>query len=602
MKKRIFCLFLAVIMTVSMLSIFASCGDDECAHEYDNACDAKCNLCDEERTVGDHVDANADQKCDECGAKIKKGTGGGGSGGGDEEEVIDYPWDSQTLIFQMTDNTNRDELPSACRRYLAGESTETDDIDEMVAERNAECKYFTGIDVTYLYYPNTDAYKWGVNIERIETTVKSGSTKDVPDMYCNFVYDMVGASLKSCFANLYSTSRGKGDLAGLNYFSFIADGYSDEANEGYMYEYMTTTTLSMHKMYILASDYFTDMIRAFFCIPVSVSLIESTGAEVTGNSSYNLDDFYAIVNDGDWTYETLATYAAAAHKGEGHPTTGKDWLGDDVVGFALADGGLAISGMIYTTSVVIIHRKWDEANNDWTYYYPEYSESDLDEYCDATTKLMQQKGIVYVEPETTPGYTEWGQTTLLAIRTRFTQGKVLFGDIMLVGALEFQQYQEMKDQGGFGVVPAPLYRKYDNDGEQERYLTQIHNMGRPGAIAANTLKFVECTAFLQYQSTHSTDILNEYYDYKLQYDVVDGTQTGTVEMLQYIRSNVRTAFDKTFEDAISKFYGTEDSKSWASIIGSKNFQLDIRGDYVSIVTAKNVHLQALEAYYTELPE
>ena len=160
----------------------------------------------------------------------------------------------------------------------------------------------------------------------------------------------------------------------------------------------------------------------------------------------------------------------------------------------------------------------------------------------------------------------------------------------------------MKDDGGFGVVPCPLYRKYDENGEQERYLTQIHNMGRPGAIAANTLKFVECTAFLQYQSTHSTDILNEYYDYKLQYDVVDGTQTGTVEMLQYIRSNVRTAFDKTFEDAISKFYGTEDSKSWASIIGSKNFQLDIRGDYVSIVTAKNVHLQALEAYYTELPE
>ena len=252
-------------------------------------------------------------------------------------------------------------------------------------------------------------------------------------------------------------------------------------------------------------------------------------------------------------------------------------------------------------SHVIIHRTWDDATNDWTYYYPEYSQSDLDEFCDATSDLMVKPGIVYVRESNTPGMTEWGQTQLLAIRTRFTQGHVLFGDIMLVGALEFKEYQEMKDDGGFGVVPCPLYRKYDGNGEQERYLTQIHNMGRPGAIAANTLKFVECTAFLQYQSTHSTDILNEYYDYKLQYDVVDGTQTGTVEMLQYIRSNVRTAFDKTFEDAIGRFYGTEDSKSWASIISSKDFKLNIRGDYQSIVDAKNVHLVNLEKYYTELP-
>ena len=598
MKKRIFCLFLAIVMTVTMLSVFASCGDD-CEHAYDNDCDTTCNSCGETREVGEHVDADKNQKCDKCGAKVKgSGTSGGG---GSEEEIIDYPWDSQTLIFQMTNNTNRDELPSACERYLAGESTDTDEIDEMVAERNAECKYFTGITVTYLYYPNTDAYKWSANIERIETTVKSGATKDVPDMYCNFVYDMVGASLKSCFANLYSTSRGKGDLAGLNYFSFIADGYSDEVNEGYMYEYMTTTTLSMHKMYILASDYFTDMIRAFFCIPVSVKHIEATGAKVTGNSSYNLDDFYDVVRAGDWTYDTLAEYAKTAHVDDGSSDTAGQWLGDEVVGFAMSSGGLAVSGLIYTTSVVIIHRKWDDTTNDWTYFYPDYADSDLGAFCLATSDLMVQPGIVYVRSSNTPGMTEWGQTELLAIRTRFTQGHVLFGDIMLVGALEFQQYQEMKDDGGFGVVPVPLYRKYDREGEQERYLTQIHNMGRPGAIAANTLKFVECTAFLQYQSTHSTDILNEYYDYKLQYDVVDGAQTGTVEMLRYIRSNVRTTFDKTFEDAIGRFYGTEDSKSWASIISSKSFILDIRGDYRSIVDAKNVHLKNLEKYYTELP-
>jgi len=39
--------------------------DEPCAHEYDNACDAECNLCGETRTVGDHVWVNG--ACDICG-------------------------------------------------------------------------------------------------------------------------------------------------------------------------------------------------------------------------------------------------------------------------------------------------------------------------------------------------------------------------------------------------------------------------------------------------------------------------------------------------------------------------------------------------------
>ena len=42
----------------------------ECEHEYDNACDASCNKCGATRSVGDHVDANTDNKCDSCGADL----------------------------------------------------------------------------------------------------------------------------------------------------------------------------------------------------------------------------------------------------------------------------------------------------------------------------------------------------------------------------------------------------------------------------------------------------------------------------------------------------------------------------------------------------
>jgi hypothetical protein len=417
-------------------------------------------------------------------------------------------------------------------------------------------------------------------------------------MYCNFVYDMVGASLKGCFANLYSKSRGQGELAGKNYFEFINDDYDESVdNRGYMFEYMTTLTLSQHKMYVIASDYFTDMIRAFLIVPVSVKLIEDVGMDVTGDRDgdgvFTLDDFYEQVKAGEWTYDLLAQYSEKVYQRAGD-NQGAAWLGDEVVGFAMAGGGLAATGLLYTSSVVVIHREWDDERNDWKYYYPE-DNPDLYAFCDATTALFKKPGIVYVQGGSE--ITQWGASHLLAIRTRFAENHVLFGDIMMVGALEFEQYQTMKENGGFGVVPVPLYRS----GSADKYLTQIHNVGRPGAIATNTRKFAECTAFLNYQSTHSTDILNEYYDYKLQYDVVDGPK-GTVDMLQYIRLNVRTYFDKCFEDAIGVFYGDEayDSK-WLVIMSAAHFQLDIRADYKRLYEAKEANLKTLVAYYDELP-
>ena len=73
-------------------------------------------------------------------------------------------------------------------------------------------------------------------------------------------------------------------------------------------------------------------------------------------------------------------------------------------------------------------------------------------------------------------------------------------------------------------------------------------------------------------------------------------------MLQYIRLNVRTYFDKCFEDAIGVFYGDEayDSK-WLVIMSDAHFQLDIRADYKRLYEAKEANLKTLVLYYDELP-
>lgn len=273
--------------------------------------------------------------------------------------------------------------------------------------------------------------------------------------------------------------------------------------------------------------------------------------------------------------------------------TGK-WLGDTQLGFAMADGGVACSGIMYTSSVEIINRKWDNNANDWVYSYPS-TNADLETLVNRIDTLLNSTGVVFVKEAK-----QYGETHLVAIRNRFAEGAVLFGDIMMVGALEFSEYQDM-GENAFGVVPVPIYREnnFDKDGNQiDRYLTQIHNVGRPGAIAKNTTKFVECTAFLNYQSTNSTEILNNYYTYNLCYGAAGGA-AGTVEMLEYLRANVRTSFDKAMEDAQGVFNEDITEIKLTYIINEdKDFHCpNFRTDYSSALPQKQESLATLVNWF-----
>ena len=592
MKTKLLALLLVLVMVVGML---AACGGDP-APTPDGG----------DENPGDNSGNN------------------GGNNGGDNEgdgpapdvdELPSYDWEETSLIFQMTDNSNKEELSSGCKRYLAGEDESFfESIDEMIAERNSEAYAHASVAVTYDYLPDTSAYNWSANIETIFTLVNSQS-KDRPDIFCNFVYDMVSTSLKGSFANLYSTERGTGPLYGANYFDFAEAGFED-SGVGYMFEYMKSLTLSKFKMYCLSSDYFTDMVRAFFVVPVNLTLLNSIevneeGAEGMYNSDrdgdgdFDIDDFYQLVRDMDWTYETLADFCNAIYADEGEANA-EGALADlsDRIGFALSSSsGLSASGMLYTTSVIIIHRDWDDTRNDYSYYYPEDNQ-DLYAFCDSLTTLFTKTGVISVTDGASSAY---GATSLQAIRNRFAVNKVLFGGVICVGSLEYEEYQAMNETGeGFGIVPVMLYRAEDPEtGESDRYLTQIHNIGRIGGISATTTKFAQCSAFLNYMSNNSTDILDEYYNYKLQYDVAGGSE-GNVEMLQYIRENVRSSFDKAFEDAIGKFFNSIDVESnknkWHTMISNASYQMTtMETEYDRLYDTKENYLQSLVKEYDILP-
>ena len=593
---------------------------------------------------------------------------GGGDGDGDDTDdpnnnVIPdddntnskYPWSKTTLIFQLTDNSNKQELPSTCRRYLAGGYKGTEDdprdaIDGYVDQRNAEALKETNVEIKYQYLPDTEAYAWGENIKTIASEVYS-QNKDKPDMYCNFVYDMVAASLQKSFANLLSTKMYPEDheLAGAehNYFDFTDPTFVD-TGVGYMIEYMRSLTLSKFKMYCLSSDYFTDMVRAFLVVPVNIALLEKQQTSTDPNESflkdrvptldennnvetnYTIEDFYQLVTDKEWNYETLAKFSQKVFE-DGEGGDDKEDL-RDTVGFALGkDSGLPASGMLYTTSITIIDREYDEDKGDYVYSYPYMvpitdsngnitsfekdpngTHDELIAFCNNLTTLFESTGVIAVGKEDAFGFGEG--TELTAIRQRFSTGNVLFGGIICLGSLEYDEYKEMNGGGnkGYGIVPVPLYRtNFVEEGvtKVDEYLTQIHNIGRIGAISYTTKNFAQCTAYLNFMSNNSTDILNEYYDYKLQYDVVGTGVKGNVAMLKYIRYHVRSSFDKAFEDALGRFYSasTENASTeeqWHYMIKEARFQLkDMEQLYKSVTPDKAERLYNLETItYPGLPE
>ena len=525
-------------------------------------------------------------------------------------------WSETNLLFQMSNNSNKDELASGCERYLAGQGSHSQRVDTLIDERNAQARMATKTKITYDFWPESDSeHTWSKDITPIMDKALNPGLTSAPDMYCTFVYDMVGAMLQGCFANILSSTRGA------NFFRFLDKDYQDKMaqyanttndfddaveDEGYMYQYMTSLTLSANKMYLVGSDYFTDLIRAFFVVPVNMKVLAENAGAVTSKydpqGGTDFDALVRIVNSGKWTYNVLKEYCEeVALENEGKvDLTGR-------VGFALAgSSGLSSSGMLYTTNITIINRTGNNLT-DYVYSYPE-TNAELTQFAVNLKSLMETRGAMT--------YSAASGADLREIRNAFSTNHVLFGGVICVGSLEDEVYQNMKENNGFGVLPVPLYRDVNPaTGKADPYLTQIHNIGRIGAIAKNTTKFTQCTAFLNYQSTNSTAILNEYYDKTLTQGAAAGTdsEVGNKEMLTYIRANVRSAFDKIFEDAVGN-YGAMGSDLWHKVIqsGSANdgaiktspycIGESMTQAYASLYTKKAAALGSLWAKFEEFDD
>lgn len=569
MNKRILCLILVLAMMLSACAMLASCDGGK-----------KDDVIPVDPSTWDDEDKN-------------------------NSKYYDYTWSTKTLNVELSEHTCSQELISRVRRYLAGgDSTANDPIDEDVRRRNANAENVTRTKINYNYLPDIATYKWGANVQRIANESKSYSDTSA-DIYINFIYDMVGASLQGAFANLRSLKMYGSE--NINYFEFTASDYNPVVDdEGYMYDLMNSLSFSTRKMYVLTSDYLTDVVRAFFVVPVNIGMINSIDVTMVndynydGDDKFDIEDFFNIISNNDWNYDAVKVLSTAVAEQVGEEPD----LMKDTHGFALgsAVSGIHGVGILYGSDVEIISRDLNEVTGYYDVSYPS-SAGTYGEFADALASLFSTKGVTNIASGSLT------DTPSMRITQLFAADQMLLGGVICAGNLEQKEYQDMNAEGqGFGVAPVPMWREFDESididaNKQNRYYrTASHNIAKCAGISVATTKFRQASAWLDYQSTHSTDILNQYYVDKLQYAFA-GNNPHNVEVLAMLRENVSTALDKCYDDAIKTYAGQVDMR-WCVLIRREGSWIhdDIRTSYTTAVELKEAFLEQIQEKYNKLPE
>ena len=471
----------------------------------------------------------------------------------DEFDGKEYPWETTNLVMSVGDNSNYGELEAGGKAFVSGEWT-TGNINTgntiasvdngiltQIITRNATAASATHVTVSYTYMSD---YVWGEVMPQIATEAAAANT---PDIYYNFIYDMVGASINGYFKN----------VKGNSYLGCYYETYDAEKDDrGYNWEYMNDLTFSPNILYLIASDYSGDLSRADLILPVSLTLLyqaSNVTGDVDGNGFVNINDFYAMINNGDWTWSKIIEYTEAVKKPGANG--GYSLSGTSTIGFALSSmSGLCSTAALYSSSMQVVNRTVGD-NGEYVYSYPNKCPTSLSEACNTFAELFGNN-----DGNRDQSMTESGTSGILICKTKlddiqtvFAQTRILVGSPAALGAIEKSMYQSMwnEDEGSNGFAVAPIAKLT----KESDYQTTIHNIGKVFAISSKCENADAACAYINHNTVNSSDILEEYYEWVLGYS--RSVTEKNVELLLAMRDRLVYSHDKVVEDAIGILYNLD---------------------------------------------
>ena len=468
--------------------------------------------------------------------------------------------------------------------YLKGPDAvvdgETPKIEQMVFERNKAANDLLGTSTEFVFWD----LDFGEQQPQIDLVVK-GKTSDAPDLFVNMLNDVSHEMMEGSFKDVWSIPN--------SFFDFEAPGW--------LKEWMENLSFTNDRAYILGSDYFMDIFRAMSVLPFNMTMMDENAAklagaileegETLGQGERLTPRFFDLVERGEWTWDVLGKLCEAIW--EDTDNDGQDSIRDQLGLLTDTYGGDAAAGFVYTCGFQVTEAHPIEDENS------EYNGKQWIKYADDSTILNlifdEVKSVFdgsgsFTTAKDRPGNTP-DNPGLAYHYTKFANGEVLFIGSLLLGALENETIQQMRDI--YSVVPCP---KAD---QSASYNTIIYNSGDVGAINVNVkpVKAKALTAYLQYCTEHSGAIREQFLQIVMKYNVTTYDQ-GTDRMLNLIYNHILWGRDKTVEDLNEEPRWHGEMRKQQFTVGSSH----ISSLYLANVAAKQKKLDNVMKKWYKLPK
>lgn len=480
-------------------------------------------------------------------------------------KYVKYNWKTTDVNVRINENSQNGRFTSLYRRFFEGPESEICKVDTLVRLRNLKMSATVKCNIVYSYRTDLNTeYAWSRAGGSIVNEIFALGAS-APDIFVDSIYDLMYAALKGCFMNISSPAEGKNNL------SFIERGFGISGERyGYMTELMDALALSPTKRYILASDYFIDTVRALNVIPVNTVLLSEMGISMStedrnGNGRFDISDFALAIEEGSWTYTSLMQLSAAANE-----------LLTDIGGIVLDCSYNTAQALIGSADCEMLRRDFSNGLDTPSFSYD--SSSFAVSFFKSLDEVVQCGGVK-VE---SVGYDD--------LRSRFVSGGLLFGGIVTLSMLEGEEYKDLISDGLF-IAPVP---KVNADDE---YVSSLDSAARLCAVNISSAKIAEATAYLDYQSTESSEVRRAYIN--LFTDAV-GLNDENSKSVELIIKSFRPSLTMLYDDVICAYFGGENptvnDASWAILIAKYGFSLL----NAEMIYKENVMLK--EKYLSELCE
>ena len=490
----------------------------------------------------------------------------------DDVNFADRKGNPLVLTMQLSEYSDG-EMQTGAIKYMQGPGEPaTESVQNLVYERNVDAEDRLGVEVHYVYLNKG----WSYIKSEIVLTERNGV--DTPDLYCDMVYDMMGASIENgVFKNLYrynlENTFGYSD-------GYYEGGYFDFQDKyGFYVDYMEDLSLTEDKQFLMASDYFLDVIRALLLLPFNIDLYTS----LVNPNDPQAHQLYEVVRNYDWTWDYLKSMCSIYSGGEESM--------EQTLVMAIAHGGLSSVALVYSTQLDV-YTAQTNADGKVTGYVMNARCPDLGTLFAKIKDLVDTNGI-YTDSTVLP---EANREGINKCNNAFKNGTVLFATPTMMGALEEEVFQNMTDD--MGVLPLPkLY-----EGSAYSYCSIINGVGKVGALGYHSENSEAMSAYIQYITEHSLSVLEAYYDDAMKNRYTN--DTGSKDMLDLIYDSIGSQKTMIIEELLmNRDWGTMQPYTWHQLIKSNNYTghaSDISVQYESCWDRKNNLLREIfDAWMTK---